>query len=177
MRSLSATALALIVAAALLGGFMYTAEPAEAVTVTTENPGVEGYKPILPWQAQDLVPWNGRSSWFGVDQNGPGNQGQNFEAAPGSLAIRVEYPGIIHSVHVKDGPWQVESQDRISFVLTNAQPITIRFGNSHDVGETPKSTVQVDGNFTRSFVVSELVRGPGNVSVRTNAGAELARLH
>lgn len=176
MRKTTAAVLALSITAALVGGFATVAEPAEAVTVKAQPSGVYEYR--MPWkfEADKMREWRG-SSFFGVDQNGFHNQGGDFVAQPGTLAIRAEYPGLIDSVRVKDGPWRIESQDRISFVLTNAEPITVRFGSSMQVGQTPVSNVEVAGRFAPVFVYLELVRGPGNVSIRSDAGAGLARLN
>ncbi|MDQ1175407.1 hypothetical protein [Microbacterium sp. SORGH_AS_0421] len=175
MPKLIAAALAVTITAVLVGGFTTAAEPAEAVTVKTSSPGVSEFTGPFRFTPDQLEGWRG-SHFFGVDQNGPQNHGQDFVAQPGTLALRAEYPGIIESVTVKDGPWRIESQNSVSFVLTNRDPITIRFGNSQQVGETPRSNVEISGRFAPIFVYLELVRGPGNVSIRSNAGAGLARL-
>lgn len=117
------------------------------------------------WHGSNLKSWTG-THFFGVGAYG---SGQDFTAPAGSLAFRMEYPGVIESVVVRDGVWKVESQDSNSFTVTNSQPVAIRFGVYHNTNHIPLSNIQVSGQFDRNFVVGSMVRGSSALGIYSNA--------
>lgn len=151
IRTLSA---ALALTLALAAGVVASApQPAAAATkVSTALPDTSPPGSVFSWHKSNLRPWSGTHGYgIGVRWNA----GQAYTAQPGTLAIRVEYPGVIESAQVSGGPWRIESQDLNSFTLTNTAAV--------HTGSANAATVSVSGQFDRNFVVPSLARGDQNV--------------
>ncbi|TCJ23776.1 hypothetical protein E0W80_09455 [Microbacterium sp. PI-1] len=150
IRTLSATlALALVLAAgavATLPEPAVAAAPAVKTAVPDRSPDGAAYA----WHKSNLRAWSGTHGF------GTGTRwGHAITAPAGSLAFRVEYPGVIDSAQVVGGPWRIEAQDLNSFTITNTQAV--------HTGSSNAASVQVSGQFDRGFVVPSVARGDQNV--------------
>lgn len=150
MIKASSAALALTLALTL--GLVATSPQSATAAPASVSTALPDHSPdgaVYSWYKADLRAWSGTHS-FGV---GP-RWSLTYRAPAGSLALRMEYPGVIESAQVVGGPWRIEAQDLNSFTITNTQAV--------HTGSTNAASIRVRGQFDRTFVVSSVARGDQN---------------
>lgn len=162
-------ATALMVASALGLAALPVIHAPEAVAAPVVSPHQEGVTHFAPdassskWSAEHLEEWRGKwrvvKVWpaieIGTFQSSMA-AGDSFRVKPGDLEYKVEYPGVIESVSVKNG-WKVKRAVGSSvFTITNTEAFTVR-GDEWD--SPPTAEIKVEGRFLDAFSEIEILKG------------------
>lgn len=160
---------AALVAVATLGVGATSLDSPEAVAAPVVSPHQESVTHFAPdassskWSAEHLEEWRGKwrvvKVWpaieIGTFQSSMA-AGDSFRVKPGGLEYKVEYPGVIESVSVKNG-WKVKrALGSSAFTITNTEAFTVR---GHEWDSPPTAEIKVEGRFLDAFSEIEILKG------------------